>query len=312
MGITVIIPTINRQASLFQTVQSILEGQVLPDQIIIVDQSESEEKKCESRRIITDMLADRSILDYICLEEPSLTHARNVGLRKAQEDIIVFMDDDVDVREDTFYSIGFVMKDVSLAMIAGIDESMPITHTKMGYLMGTKSIRNHAIGHVTYSVLGRFPDHEILQETPTQWAMGFFFVVRKPLLDKWGIRFDEKLKSYAYAEDLDFTYRYYKRAWKDGLRCILSPQVKVVHNASKEWRISDRKSTFMEVAHRVYLQYKFWSGRHEWMLKWAFVGRYFYKMLHHDNLADYRDALSFCRKHKADIKQGQFHYELWD
>ena len=277
MGITVVIPTLNRQVSLLQTIQSVLEGQVLPDQIIIVDQSESEEKRCESRRIISDLLADRTVLEYICLDEPSLTHARNVGLSKAHEDIIIFMDDDVDVGRDTFYNIGFIMKDVSLAMIAGVDDSMLITHTKLGYLMGTKSIRNRAIGHVTYSVFGRFSDHEILKETSTQWTMGFFFVVKKPLLDKWGLKFDERLKSNGYAEDLDFTYRYYNKARKDGLRCILSPQVRVVHNASKEWRISDRKSTFMEVTHRIYLQHKFWSGRHEGMLKWAFVGQYFTK-----------------------------------
>ncbi len=312
MGISVIIPTLNRQVSLLRTIQFMLESQTMPEQVIIVDQSPSEEKRRESQRILTNLLSGKTALEYVYLTEPSLTHARNVGLSKAEQDIIVFMDDDVDVKIDTFHNIKAIMKDTSLAMIAGIDDNTPITHTKLGYLMGTKSIRNHGIGHVTYSVLGRFPDHEVLTETPTQWAMGFFFVLRKQFLDEWDIRFDEKLETYAYAEDLDCTYRYYREAQKSGLKCILSPLVRVRHNASKEYRIPSRKSTFMQVAHRVYLQHKFWPSQHELALKWAFLWLYVYKMIHHDNLADYRQALLFCKKYKADIQQGCFHYEAWD
>lgn len=312
MGITVIIPTFNRQSSLLRTIKFILKGNVLPEQIIIVDQSDSETRSNEGRHLIADMLAGKMALEYIHLEEASLTHARNIGLCRAVEDIIVFMDDDVDIKNNTFQNIKSIMKSASVAMIAGIDDNTPVTRAKLGYLMGTKSIKNHAIGHVTHSVLGRFPDHEVLEETPTQWAMGFFFVVRKPLLDQWGLWFDENLKSYAYAEDLDFTYRYYKKACENGMKCILSPQIRVVHNASREGRISDRKTTFMQVAHRIYLRQKWWPGRYKWALNWAFMGLYFYKMLHHDNLADYRAALFFGRKYKRDIEQGQFHYELWE
>lgn len=312
MEISVIIPTMNRQASLLRTIQYILKGKILPEQIIIVDQSDSEKKRSENRYAVESLLKDKTVLEYISLDVASLTHARNTGLGKASGDIIVFMDDDVDVREETVSNIRILMEDPTVAMIAGIDESMPIARSKLGYIMGTKSLKNHAIGHVTHAVLGRFPDHEILKDTSTQWAMGFFFVIRKSLCDKWDIWFDENFRSYAYAEDLDFTYRYYMKSSKENLKCILSPLIKVVHNESKEWRIANRKSTFMYVVHRVYLQYKFWSGKYELALKWAFLGLYFYKKFHHENMADYKDALLFSRKYKMDIVGGNMHYELWN
>lgn len=311
MGITVIIPTMNRQTSLFQTLRNIVGGQKLPDQIIIVDQSDSGVVRCESKKMVIELFAGKSVVEYVCLDLPSLTHARNVGMSKATEDVVVFMDDDVDLKKDTIHNVRILMEDDSIAMIAGIDENMPVARSKLGYVMGTKSIKNRKIGHVTYSVLGRFPDHEVLEETPTQWAMGFFFVVKKSLCDQWELAFDENLKSYAYAEDLDFTYRYYVKASNARLKCILTPQIRVFHNGSKEWRISDRKFTYMYVVHRAYLLYKFWGGRYAWMLQWSFIGMYFYKMMHRDNLEDYKGALEFAKKYKKDIIAGNMHYELW-
>lgn len=312
MGITVIIPTMNRQASLLRTIRNIVGGQMMPEQIIIVDQSSSREIRHECEQNVTELLAGKTVAEYVCLEVPSLTHARNVGLSKATQETIVFMDDDVDLKKDTIQNVKHLMEEDSIAMIAGIDENTPVAYSKLGYIMGTKSLKSHAIGHVTYSVLGRFPDHEVRRETPTQWAMGFFFAIRKSLCDQWKMEFDENLKSYAYAEDLDFTYRYYVRASHAGLKCILTPQVKVVHNGSKEWRISDRKFTYMYVIHRIYLHHKFWGGRYAMMLKWSFFGMYLYKMLHHDNLMDYREALSFSRRYKSEIIRGNMCYELWE
>lgn len=312
MGIAIVIPTMNRKASLLQTIRNIAGGVALPDEMIIVDQSSSCEARCACEQAVKGLFSGKCIVEYIGLELPSSTHARNVGLSRATQDVIVFMDDDVDLKKDTIYNVRSLMEDDSVAMLAGIDENMPIARSKLGYIMGTKSIKDHAIGHVTHSVLGRFPDHEVLKETPTQWAMGFFFAVRKSLCNQWGVRFDENLKSYAYAEDLDFTYRYYTEASRRGLRCILSPRIRVFHNGTKEWRISDKKFTYMYVVHRIYLHHKFWKGRYVLMLIWSFIGMYLYKGLHHDNLKDYKEALVFGRKYRNDIINGDMHYELWE
>lgn len=113
-------------------------------------------------------------------------------------------------------------------------------------LFGMASFRKRSMGHMARACYGVFPS-SIGDMTSTEWAMGFFFVVRKSLMEKWHLRFDENLKSYAYAEDLDFTYGYYLKANAEKLRCIMSRKLVVRHNASREYRIPLRKHTFMLV-----------------------------------------------------------------
>ena len=63
-----------------------------------------------------------------------------------------------------------------------------------------------------------FPTH-IDSITDTEWAMGFFSVYRTFLIRKWNLKWDEHLINYAYPEDLDFSYSYYKYAKTEGFKC---------------------------------------------------------------------------------------------
>lgn len=105
------------------------------------------------------------------------------------------------------------------------------------------------------SMLGRFPV-SVPDNIETEWAMGFFFAVRRSLVIRWNLLFDEKLTGYAYAEDLDFTYTYSKKAKSEGMHCIFNPHVIVNHLGSKEHRIPSETTIFMYVINRKYLSYK--------------------------------------------------------
>ena len=88
-------------------------------------------------------------------------------------------------------------------MIAALDtNSIRKNKIELGYLAGLKSIKNRKIGHVTLSLLGRYPN-VVVGDISTQWAMGYCFAVRRSLLNCWGIKWDENLNGYAYAKDLD-------------------------------------------------------------------------------------------------------------
>lgn len=305
--ITVIIPTYNRADTLIRTFKCLEASIDGPEEVIIVDQSNKEDLAQQ----IKDMCDESSLpIRYIYRKEPSSAAARNVGIDAATHDILVFMDDDVDVKENTFINIRNLLGDSSIAMVGGINESDPIPNSILGYFFGKKSWRKRKIGHVTKAVYGRFPS-VLKEQTPTEWCMGFFFVIRKSLTNKWGLRFDEHFKGYCYAEDLDFTYGYYLKSKKEGLRCIMSTELKVLHRISQEYRSPSKTTIYMGVVHREYISYKYFSaisGSRFWT-SWSNLSDVFYRMLHKENWRWCINAQVYLLKHRNQIKNGRFVYE---
>ena len=307
LPISVLIPTMNRPETLKATLDSFFNGDVLPAQVVVVDQSNDENAK--KTKNVCDKYSDKAQIKYVYQERPSSTEARNNAYNYASGEIIVFSDDDVLVYKNTLKNVVSVMQRNEVAMIAGIDDNSSASSTNIGYLLGTKSYKNRKIGHVTLSMLGRYPDN-IKGEIETQWAMGYFFVVRKSLLDKWNIRWDENLTSYAYAEDLDFSFSYYKKAKSENLKCVINEQVRVKHCVSKEYRTPITKSTYMYVVNRYYLGYKHNMGfRSRLAMKWCNFWRLIEKVVKKENPMDMSNAMKYLRKNKKDIKRGKFLYE---
>ncbi|HEU5100110.1 MAG TPA: glycosyltransferase [Roseiflexaceae bacterium] len=87
---SLIIPSRNRPGLLLDTVQSILKGDVIPTELIIVDQSDAPNP--DLMRMSTSSACN---VRYIWLETQGVSHARNRGIAAARYDILVFTDDDV-------------------------------------------------------------------------------------------------------------------------------------------------------------------------------------------------------------------------
>lgn len=305
LPISVLIPTMNRLQTLERTLQSYLNKKYIPSQIVVIDQSKDAEVSKEIKKLVIGF-REKSEIIYEYQEIPSLTKARNRAIQFAKEEIIICSDDDIDVYEDTLKNIFELMRNSKLALIAGIDDNSAGSITNIGYLLGTKSFKNRKIGHVTWSMLGRYPD-VIQGEINTQWAMGYFFVIRKSLMDKWKICWDEKLTGYAYAEDLDFSFGYYKNAKLENLKCVLNEKVRVRHLVSQEYRTPSKKSTYMYVINRAYLSSKHQMGEKSkiamgWCDFWRVVERWVKK----ENQKDLIDAIRCKNKHYKEIKEGIF------
>lgn len=306
LPVSLLIPTMNRPETLKRTLDTYTQADWLPSQIVVVDQSQDAEIANEIERLVKSYEVIETV--YVYQETPSLTAARNNALKYAKEEIIVCSDDDVDVYNDTLYHVYRVMSDESVSMIAGLDDRSNGKNGSIGYLLGTRSFRKRKIGHVTLSMLGRFPD-EVKGQVDTEWAMGYFFVVRKSLLDKWNIRWDENLTSYAYAEDLDFSFAYYKKAKSENLKCVLNEQVRVKHCVSKEYRTPSTKSTYMYVVNRYYLSFKHNMGlKSRLAMKWCNFWRLIERTVKKECPADMWKAMVFVSRNKKDIRQGKIKY----
>lgn len=302
----------NRPVSLDHTLNYIVKGSDIPKQLIVIDQSQKDEYRTENLLVCEKYkkMFPSLILEYQKI--PSLTKARNLGISLSSEEIIVFMDDDVDVKKDTMSNVHSLFSDSRIAMAGGIQEGeQDVQNSIMSYILGMASFRKREIGHVARSCYGRFPIH-CCPMTESQWAMGFFFAVRRSLLMKWAITFDERLLSYAYAEDLDFSYRYYKHASSEGYRCIMSSSLMVVHNISKEYRIPNRKTTFMHILHRYYLSHKLkFTKMIELHNLWCNLGLFVDKLLKKEPVRDLWDAQVFYFKHRREIKGGELLNNKW-
>jgi len=91
-GISVVIPTYRREEVLLQTIGHVLQLQPPPAEIIVVDQTE---EHAVSTAAALKALSTEGKIRLISLSKPSITHAMNVGLLEAKEDVVLFLDDDV-------------------------------------------------------------------------------------------------------------------------------------------------------------------------------------------------------------------------
>lgn len=310
-NISVIIPTMNRPDSLKQTLDCIVMSVKKPSEIIVVDQSINPEIADLNRKYAEECDAEVNV-KYLYQSVPSLTKARNYGIQQATNDIIVCSDDDVDVKRRTFEIIEEVMTDDNIAMIAGLDINTKLSNkSKIGYFIGTKSYRKRNIGHVTPSVFGRFPI-AVSGITDTEWAMGFFFVIRRSLQVKWNVWWDEQLVSYAYAEDLDFSYNYYKHAKTENLRCIYHPEIIVTHQATKEYRVPSRKSSLMYIINREYLSYKHFPAYSRLATRWTNFWRIIAAIKHPQHMKNLLEGQILADLNRKEIRKGKLPQNIFD
>lgn len=98
-SLSIIIPTKNRPSDLKLTVESVLRQSVRPTELIIVDQSQSDESKRQVERLYAEappLVRETIRLSYIWDAGISgLPFARNRGMEITQGDIRLFLDDDV-------------------------------------------------------------------------------------------------------------------------------------------------------------------------------------------------------------------------
>lgn len=309
LPISVIIPTLNRVNSLKDTIKSINSSSQMPSEIIIIDQSKDFIK---NKANIISGLNKKNIV-YLNQNEPSITKARNTGILVAKNEIILFCDDDIELEKDTILNLYNIFNNFeSISLIGGMN-SLASWNSKMslesflGYIFLKKNFFKRNSGHVTRSIFGRFPK-QINIERETEWAMGFFFAVRKSLINKWQIKFDENLVAYAYSEDLDFTYRYYLKSKNENLRMIYSPKIKVKHLCSNEYRIPSFKWTLMFITHRRYLSYKMFNTVFSsFAVSWSNLGEFFKRILdiRFIEALNILKAEQICFKNRKKLKSGE-------
>ena len=210
-GVSLIIPTRGRPQLALQTVQSILAGEQVPDELIVVDQSTTPDA------VLARFVPTRGCeVRYLWTETTGTSRARNVGIAHARYDVLVFTDDDVLVAPTWLGALVSALRGAGeRAAVSGQVLPGP-PQSPRGFAPSTKVDEKPAVYE------GRVGEDVLFSNN-----MAFF----RSAIDRVGA-FDERLgpgSPFLNAEDNDLGFRLLEA----GYRILYVPEARLQHLA---WR----------------------------------------------------------------------------
>jgi GT2 family glycosyltransferase len=268
-SVSAIIPTKNRAADLQVTVRSLLHQTFLPDQLIIVDQSDSNASQTEVTKVFRDASASgRGRIQLLFLNDPSIPGgavARNKAMDLATGNIWLFLDDDV-ILEPTFLE--------ELVRAYGRrPEAAGISGIVTNYAFPSRAFR------LWSWLFARGPFHDERQwiywnaerlrnEEPIRVSKlgGGLMSFRAEVIR--GMRFDDNLVGVSDGEDVDFCTRLGPKAV-----LFVAPRARLLHRQSPSGRELDHQLR-REARAKHYLYYRNWNHgfRNKLYFIWLNVG----------------------------------------
>lgn len=255
LNYSIIVPTCNRKTDLARLIDSILKQTLLPAEVIIIDQSDSDDTKKYVDSLANQGLSNINFI-YICQDEKSSAAARNKGIDIARGQIVSFLDDDVVLFEDYYEKILRYFNDNK--KIGGLSGNIIIENEsqrrkgKFLKILQKLFLINNFDGTITASGFG-YPLHGFEKENdrPVRVEMlsGCNMNFRNELMKN--NKFDEWFTGYSYREDAEISYRI---SQKTVLKMI--PEAKLYHNNSRSNRMDIQARKIMEIKNYYYIYKK--------------------------------------------------------
>lgn len=213
LSVSVVIPTLDRPVGTVAVVRALLDGEEVPLEILVVDQSEDD----ATTRALAKLGNER--VRRLAHGPPSTSGARNAGARAAGCEYVAFLDDDIEVAPDWLASVR-----AELRALEHPDAMFGEVHEPKGFVAD----RTHlpvSLFHVEETRVWRKPVH------PNRVGYAANFICRRAVFLEVG-GFDPRLgpgTRFCGAEDMDLAYR----LLKGGYRVASSPAFEIVH---QQWR----------------------------------------------------------------------------
>jgi len=212
-GVSIIIPTLNREKSLLVTLEDLVVQTYRPMEIVIVDQSDATSD--DVRRFVARF---PQLIRYHLAPFRGLPLARNYGWRTARYPILLNLDDDIRCKPDLVHNVATALSDQSISILAGAVDEVRNTG------VGTARLTGH-FNRWTATPLGGFSAHS---RQETDLAPGGNFAIRREILNIVG-GIDENMNvGAALYEESDFCLR----AKRAGHRIVFDPTVRLLHLAA--------------------------------------------------------------------------------
>lgn len=301
-AVTIIIPTINRTDTLREMLQSLLTQTIMPDEVVIVDQSQDNKSKHVAQELFhkySETSVKNIKLKYI--HDPSitgLTQARNRGINIAAGDIIFFFDDDVVLKENyTEETLRVYEKYPDATAVGGVITNYSFLNTP----------RIKLFNNIFF--LGIFHDErknifanykKYTKPIRVSKLPGGAVSYKKYILEQ--VKFDTHFTGYSFGEDIDFSLRL--RHFK----ILITPYAQLEHKniSVSDERSSPEKYLFWEVSGWTYIYLKNISILQSIFFLWLCVGwllRSIFRLL--------KGEKSMCISMKKGLLDGYGRYKQW-
>ncbi len=206
-SVSLIIPTYMREQLLVQTLECAINQNYPNYEIIVIDQTPNH--NAHTKKFLQSI---KNQITLIQSTEPSVTKARNTGIKSATGEIIIFIDD------DTSFSSDFIQNHV--------DNYSKNCDFVQGRIIES-GCRNYP-KPVWLNAFGNFSGSDFCNKDGiTNNITGCNFSFSRHILEELG-GFDEFFQGIAVCEDSDFAYRAYKAGFKG---CFSSKAVLTHHRA---------------------------------------------------------------------------------
>jgi GT2 family glycosyltransferase len=196
---SVVIATKGRPADLARTLARLAACEPGPAETIVVDGDPG-----RSAEPVVAETPPRLAVRYV-ESEPGLTRQRNLGVREAGGDVVVFLDDDVDVDRGLFAALERGYRDPHVVGATGhVIEAAERRFGNKRSVVRSLVLGGGREGTMTSFGYPRRPQRHD-RELDVEFMQGCFMSGRRDEVARVG--FDEQLDGYALAEDEDFSYR---------------------------------------------------------------------------------------------------------
>lgn len=204
---SIIIPSYKRKNHLITLLESINAHIKDDTEVIVVEQGEDNGK--DFKKIARELGIP---FTYVFLEKPSTPKAKNIGVKKARGEYVLFFDDDVILKT----SLSAFLDDFKDTSVAGV--------TGRSLTPGQKvEINANNTGRI--SLLGKFTDNfSSMLPQKIDTVIGCNAVWRKAIFLELG-GFDEQFSGNAMREESDLSLR----AKEHGYTILFDPRVEVFH-----------------------------------------------------------------------------------
>lgn len=288
--ISVIIPTKNRTQDIVRCLESISIQTILPDEVIIVDSSDTEGLKSA-----LDSFADLNI-KYLHIEvdkklKGSSNISRNSGIDNSTGDIIILVDDDVILDKEYIKNIMYVFINNSEKKVGGVIGEI-IKNTEqgkktVGFIKRFPRFGDQALATIFFLLkygdgrfrLSGFPTviktGSVNDITNVEYLCGCSIAFRREVIKEF--RFDENLNIHGccFGDDDDVAYRISRK-----YQNIYTPFAKLIHNSSPVRANKYAKNKLMIMNHRYLFKKNLPQDfKHKFAFWWSVVGLFMREMI---------------------------------
>jgi GT2 family glycosyltransferase len=246
-----IIATRNRPDYLLGTVQSLAAQTALPRELCIVDSSE----RTPARAEIEHLCAEAGVaLDYVHPAPRGLTVQRNIGIDRTSGDPVFLIDDDVWIAPGAHEEAlaEYERWGPELGGVRGVP-LRPLVPNRLLILWRRLFGMGGWWPGASGKMRGGFFAEVVIDSAEahtTEHFSGWFMSYRRAVFEHE--RFDENLSGYAFKEDVDFSYRLFKR----GYVLVQTPKARIDHLRAPSQRLSPFDLQRMNLANQFYLHRK--------------------------------------------------------